>query len=153
MSLIAPRIATYNPGDVLLKIAGFTVVDWDTINLKRNSEAFTLIKGIRGKNTRARSLDTSLSISIETGSSSLTNDVLSEIVRQDLINGTGRCQISLKDLSGSTEVHSETGFVLNLAEMQFAAEIGTRKWEIACLDSYTVTAGGNVKSILNIFNI
>jgi hypothetical protein len=153
MNFGTARVFTYNPGDVNLSVAGFVVQDWDSISLKRSTDAFKMIKGIRGKNTRSRSLDSSIIISIEVGAASMANDVFSEIVRQDLIKGTGRCQIVLKDLSGTTEVHSETGFITDLSEIHFSAEIGTRKWDIACLDSYTINHGGNAKSILNIFNL
>jgi hypothetical protein len=148
---MTPVVQTYKPGDVVLEIAQFIVTDWDSITIHQNSDAFNFIKGIRGVNTRTRSYDTSLTISIDIGGGSITNDVFTEIVRLDREFGTGRCFLSLTDVSGTTQIRSDNAYIKSLPDISVSKDVGTNKWEIICLDSFSSSIGGNNNSLISLF--
>lgn len=136
-------IFTYDPAQVTLEVAQFKVQGWTKITVKKNAETFSLVPGIRGKNTRRRNLDSSLTITVEVLQTAITNDVFSEIVRQDRITGNGRLEVFLKDVSGKSFLFSGSAFIKDYPVQTFTADIDTRTWEIVCLDSGDMVVGSN----------
>lgn len=145
-------ILTYNPSQVQLLVGGYRVEAFHSISIKRDSKAFTIIKGIRGKNTRTRNKDTSCTITVELDQTAPANDVFSEILRQDLETGKARLEIVLKDLAGTSSFSSTTAYIEEYPEVSYSESIGKRTWSIVCLDSYVYVVGGNLKTPLSIFN-
>lgn len=144
-------IATYSPDQVNFEIANFVVVGFNDITINRNTERFKFEKGIRGKNTRVGTLDSSLTISISLMQTSITNDVFSQIVDFDINNRSGRCKLALIDKSGSAEIRSNNAYIEDCPTMGFSSSSKDREWKIICLDSYQLVSGGNIKSPFDLF--
>jgi hypothetical protein len=145
------NVRTYSPNQVMVVVAGFQIEGWNTISISKSSRSFQLVKGIRGGNTRIRSVDNSLSLVVEVQQTSLTNDVFSEIVRQDKEFNTGKLQVSIKDLSGKTFIQSQNCFIEDYAPLNFADAAGTRTWLIHFLDYDEYTTGSSESNSLKLF--
>jgi hypothetical protein len=143
-------VATYSPSDVSLTLGGYTLSGWDRINISRRTDSFKPIYGIRGKHTRVRSggkesRDSSCFITIALSQESQANDVLSEIHRQDIDEGTARIALTLKDESGSSVFSSHEAYILTFANAEFSNDFGTREWRIFCQSTETYNVGSNTK--------
>lgn len=130
-------VSTYSPSDVSLVIGGYVLSGWDRISISRRTDSFKPVYGIRGKHTRVRSgapdtRDSSAFISITLSQESQSNDVLSEIHRQDLLQGTSRLGLTLKDASGTSIFSSHEAYIVTFANVEFANDFGTREWRIFC---------------------
>lgn len=146
-------VNTYSPNDVVVSVGGFIVVGWNTITITR-TDVTKMIRGIRGQNTRSVSLDSSCTVSIEVLQTSTTNDIFSEIVRQDRIKQTGRLEIQIKDTSGRSVLTSQNAYIANSPDMVYGADIGTRTWVIQCMSADYEVKGNEVpllNSLLNVF--
>lgn len=135
-------IQTYSASMVNLVIAGFPVEGWDKITISPNFPTFRQISGIRGKNARVRINNTGATMKIEVPLTSALNPIFFQLVELDAQTGTGRLEITLKDVLG-TEVFSTTsGYIEAPAESEFSEKITTRVWTIQCLSSSRHTSDG-----------
>lgn len=137
-------VNTYTPNDVKLIIGGYTIVGWDTIAITKRQQGYIPVYGIRGKHTRVPSGDTSSSIVFGVVQTSPSNDVLDVIHDLDLINGTGRIEVMLKDLSGRSVFDSIDAYIPSHPEVVFSEGIEYRQWSLICQTS-TWVVGGNTK--------
>ena len=136
-------VNTYNPSDVYLIICGHQCTGWQDITVERSTPAFKHIKGIRGKHTRVRDVDSSAIITITVMQTSETNDILSEVHRQDIENGTGRLELSLIDRSGSTLISSIEAYITSYPSKTFSDTIEFIPWTIQCQSTESFVIGGN----------
>ena len=138
-------VNTYAPADVTLTLGGYPLTGWNTISLKKNQTGYTPIRGIRGKNTRSRSSDTSATITFSCLQTGEANDIMSDIHRQDLATGNGRIALLLKDTSGSSLFHTSEAFIVDFPETTYSGEFEYRIWTIYCLTSEADwNSGGNL---------
>ena len=145
-------IYTYSPTEVDLIVAGYNVKGWNSIAVSRSATAFTLVRGIRGKNTRVRNRDTSAVIFIDVARTSPVNTVFSEVVRQDLIYGTGRLEILLKDKYGTSLYSSNEAFIDKHPDDAFTTELNNRRWTITCQSTSEWNVGGNESAQESLFS-
>lgn len=143
-------VATYSPTDVALIIGGYTLSGWDRISIARRTDSFKPIFGIRGKHTRIRmggkeARETSAFITITLSQESQANDVLSEIHRQDIDEGTARIALILKDSSGSSVFSSNEAYITNFAAAEFSNDFGTREWRMFAQTTETYNIGNNTR--------
>jgi len=137
-------IKTYNPSDINLILASsYRVGGIVSLEVSFSKERFTMIPCIKGKNVRVRNKDTSCLISVELLQTSIANDVLSELVVQDSLVGTGRLTVSLGDSSGSTKIESRNAYVVGFPPVSYSNDIATRTWQIQLLDTNITLVGGN----------
>jgi hypothetical protein len=136
-------VNTYNPSDVYLIIAGHICTGWNEISIEKSTSTFKFIKGIRGKNTRVKDLDTSAIINITLLQTSQTNDILSEIHKLDIEEGTGRLEIALVDKSGTTAITSIEAYILTYPNKSFKDEFEPVSWSIQCQSTNDYIIGGN----------
>lgn len=146
-------LLTYIPSKVDVEISGYNVEGHVAVSFKLDNPQFTTIKGIRGRNTRVRSKNTSGVLTIEVLQTSPTNDLFSDILHKDLLFGTGRLVVKVKDKSGSSLFFSDEAYIEGFPELGFTDKAATRTWTINCLtvplDQLTV--GGNYKPVFDIF--
>lgn len=144
---------TYIPSKVYIEISGYKVQGHTSISVTLDNPTFKTIRGIRGTNTRVRDKNTSATLKLDLLQTSQTNDVLSDIVKNDILYGTGRLVIAIRDLSGSSLFYCDTAYVEGYPELGFSSTAGTRTWTINCLsvplDQFTV--GGNYKPSFSLF--
>lgn len=139
------NIVTYSPQDVLLTMGGAYVTGWNTLSITRDSNAFRKIAGIRGKHTRTRTYDSSATITLGIPQSSEWNDILSNIVTNDIVSGSQRIEVQLKDASGSSLFSSIEAYVIGYPDVTYDIGVNTRTWTIQCLSTSTYNVGGNSK--------
>lgn len=144
------KVFTYDPAQVQLTFGGYTITGWQSISIARSVDAFKPIRGIRGKHTRVRNADTSCTISIPLLQTSMGNDVLSRIHELDLVNGTGRIELTISDLGGTSVFNSVEAYILGYPEVVYSGEFEYRQWRIFCQSTNTYVVGGNAQ-VINIF--
>ncbi len=136
------EVATYSPTDVQLVISGYVIQGWNNISISRSTPEYKLIRGIRGKHTRARSQDTSCSLVVSLSQASPTNDVFSMILDTDRTTGNGRLKIILKDASGSSRFESSEAYITGYPTSSYSDGFESREWTIFCQES-NFFVGGN----------
>jgi len=138
-------VNTYSPDDIVLIISGYKVSGWDRITITRNNPGFTPFKGIRGKDSRDKNESTAATLSLSVLSTCPVNSVLSAVHKQDLIYGTGRLIITLKDNSGMSLFGSNEAYILAYPTAGFGADSEYRVWNIQCQTTTEWTVGGNTR--------
>ena len=138
-------VQTYSPKDVILTVGGYQLTGWQSINVSRSVKGFTVVRGIRGKNTRVKNVDTSATITLSLIQSAQGNDVLSYIHELDLDEGTARIALLLKDRSGRSVFSSNEAFITGYPTATFSGQFEYRNWELFCQSTGTYTVGGNAK--------
>lgn len=138
-------VNTYSPKDVILTISGYQLTGWQSITINRTVKGFTVVRGIRGKNTRVKNVDTSATINISLLQTSQGNDVLSYIHDLDLDEGTARIVLTLKDKSGRSVFSSNEAYLTGYPTATFSGQFEYRNWEIFAQTTSTYTVGGNAR--------
>jgi len=138
-------VDTYSPSDVKLSFGGYTIVGWEEISIERRSPSFIPVAGIRGKHTRVATQDTAATISISLLQTSPSNDILSEVHRQDIINGTGRLTLTLKDYSGRSVFSSDEAYILGYPAAGYSSGFEYRVWSVFCQTTSNYKVGGNTR--------
>ena len=139
-------IFTYSPREVQLIVAGYKVSGWETITITRSIDGFIPVRGIRGKNTRVRSTDTSATITVPVMQTELSNEVLNSIHTQDLQLGSGRLEITLKDGIGTSGFSSNEAYIIGYPAVTYSGGIEYREWRIFCQTTATFEVGSNIES-------
>lgn len=142
---MAFEVNTYSPSEVILSISGYQITGFDRISVTKNSPAFSMIKGIRGQNSRYRNRDSSCTISVDIIQTSIVNDVLTQILEEDLRTNSARMNLDLTDGLGSSKIESRECFIEDYPELVFSGDIGYRRWKLICLSTDTFKVGGNAK--------
>lgn len=142
----------YSPKDVILSIGGYQLTGWQSINITRTLKSFQVIKGIRGKNTRVPTPDTSATITISLLQSSASNEVMSSILSNDIIKGTSRITLTLKDKSGSSVFSSVEAYITGYPTTAYTGQFEYRQWEIFCQTTTTYVIGGNNRPATSLFD-
>lgn len=150
---MAFEVNTYSPSEVTLIVSGYQISGFKQISVKRNSPMFTLVKGIRGKNSRQRNRDTSCTVTVEVIQTSIVNDVLTQIVEQDLRTNSARLTLDLTDGLGSSKIESRDAFITGYPETTYSGDIVYRSWTIVCLSTDLFRVGGNAKLSASAFDI
>ena len=138
-------VQTYSPKDVILTVGGYQLTGWQSISISRTVKGFTVIRGIRGKNTRVPNVDTSATITVSLLQTAQGNDVLSYIHELDLEEGTARIALTLKDRSGCSVFSSNEAFITGYPVATFSGQFEYRNWEFFCQVTNSYTVGGNAK--------
>lgn len=139
-------VKTYKPSDIVVVVSGYQLTGIVSLTAQWSSPPYTTIKGIRGKNTRVRNYDSGLTLTLQVLQTSITNDLLSDIVFKDSITGNGKLHVQIKDGSGSTVLTSTNAFVSNRADVAYSNDLSEREWRIEMLDTtFDTIVGGNAK--------
>jgi hypothetical protein len=142
---MAFEVNTYSPSEIGLEISGYRITGFEKISISRNSTAFSLIKGIRGKNSRQRNRDSSCSVVVNIIQTSLVNDVLTQILEEDIRTNSARLTLNLTDGLGSSKIVSRECFIESYPDLVFSDNISMRRWNIICLSTDIFRVGGNSK--------
>ena len=128
-------VLTYVPSNVVLLFSGLQIEGWNSIKVTRNSPVFKQIRGIRGKNTRTRIIDSSATITITTPQTELINEVLDMCLQADKATGNVRLDITLRESTGTSFFNTTTGYVLGRPELTYSKGIAMHTWTLSCDDS------------------
>lgn len=146
------RVHTYSPADISVTICGHRITGVLSVALEWSAPPFKLVRGIRGQNTRVKNLDTSAILYLELLQTSMSNEVLFEIIRQDKVYGTGRLLVALSDTGGNFQMQSEQAFVLQFPNYEFTDDFTPRVWEIAMLEVKDQRIAGNNSPLADVFS-
>tara|TARA_R110000744_G_C19371770_1_gene563160 strand:+ start:31336 stop:31809 length:474 start_codon:yes stop_codon:yes gene_type:complete len=144
-------VYTFSPEQVDLIISGYKVMGWNSIAVARNRAAFTQVEGIRDKNTRIRNKNSGATIFIDIARTSPVNTVFSKVVEQDLIHGTGRLEITIKDKSGLSLYSSIEAYIEKYPDDAITTELNNRRWSISCLSTSQWNVSGNEQAQQSLF--
>ena len=146
------EVDTYSPSEVVLAFGGYPLTGWNTISIRTAKPYYNTARGIRGKNTRYRNIDTSATITFSCLQTGEANDIMSEIHRKDFTFGTGRISLTLKDNSGNSLFHSDEAFIDGFPETTYSGQFEYRVWSITCLTIKEWNTGGNSIAPNSLFN-
>lgn len=144
-------VYTYSPKDVVFILGGYALSGWGSIRISRNSQVYTQVRGIRGKNTRYRNTDTSATITVSILQTEEANDILSEIVDIDRELGTGRIALTIKDGSGTAVISSSEAFIAGYPEVVYSGGFEYRSWTILCNTTSRFEVNGNTSAQESVF--
>jgi hypothetical protein len=118
---------------------GFQEGEGVTVEL---SPIFEFVEGADGKVARSRTLRRSAKITIKLMATSETNDALSALANADRRNVGGPVPFTLNDRSGRTKLFSPQCWVEKEPDVTFGNQVGTREWELRCVQ-VEAFVGGN----------
>jgi hypothetical protein len=142
---MAKNTKDYDPNQVAFHIGphlaeGFA--DGTFITATRNNQSWNTVSGASGEHARARSNDKTGTFELVLMQSSATNEVLSQYLVLDELNGTGKFPCAIDDVIGGTKIGTLQGWVQQPPSVEYGKELGDRTWTIECGDMTYVSAGG-----------
>lgn len=145
------NLGTFSPEDVIIVIShpDFTHIvsgyaDGTFVNVERNLESSTLYQGADNSGGRILRSNKAGTITLTLHQFSSSNDVLSEIYRNDIEarDNSYLFNISIIDATGRSAFYARQCFISNLPSTGFGNDVETRDWMLQAveLDQYI---GGN----------
>lgn len=123
----------YDPLNVVLNVGGRDVSGYAAgtfIEVERAKDAFTLVVGSDGENTRVKSQDRSGTIKIVLQQSSPLNDYFSSLADTDENTSGGVVPSLMKDTNGTTVAQAKQSWIKKKAKSDFADTAENREWLI-----------------------
>jgi len=145
------KVLTYSPDSVRIELSGYELTGITSISVAMSSPRFSMVRGIRGYNTRKRTKDTSSVLTITVLQTSVTNTILAKILASDMVYGTAKLSVSIQDTgSRDTFVSSSNAFIVAHPTLEYQEDASTRTWEIAMLTT-TMGVGGAYEPPISLF--
>lgn len=145
-------VLTYAPEDVTILLSGYTLGGILSVELIWNSRPFTFRRGIRGVHTRTFSRDLCATIRLEVLQTSVTNDVLTQVLIQDRRNKSARLDITVRDVGGTTMYQANQAYLPAYPNTKFSRGFETRVWDIEVFDFTDGEIGGNNRAGFDLFS-
>lgn len=150
---MASNVLTYSPADVKLILCGYILTGVVGVTLKwKGPPPFRVIHGLNGQHTRVFNQNLQATVEVELLQTSITNDILTEILVQDRRNRSARLEFSVTDTRGGTFYQSTTAFLGKYPDIALTGELQTRTWEIECLNFLDGGIGGNARQGFDVFD-
>lgn len=138
---------TYDPASVVvtfgvLQLQGFA--EDSIVEAERNTDTFTIKKGVDGEGTRTRNVDRSGRVTVRLMQSSESNLALSALMEADEIsaNGVGILPLLVKDNSGNSLVFAARAWIVKPPKTSYGPAPEAREW-IFEADELRIFEGGN----------
>ena len=147
------NLGTFAPEDVVIVISHpqFTHIvsgyaDGTFVNVERNMESSTLYQGADNSGGRILRSNKSGTITLTLHQFSATNDVLSEVYRNDIEarDNTWLLNITIIDGSGRSAFYARQAFIGNLPSTGFGNEIENRDWVLQAVELNQYIGGNAV---------
>jgi len=150
---MASNVLTYSPADVKLILCGYVLTGVVAVTLKwQGPPPFRVIHGLNGKHTRVFNNNLHAIVEVELLQTSISNDILTQILVQDRRNRSARLEFSVTDTRGSTFYQSTTAFIGKYPDIPLTGELQTRVWGIECLNFLDGGVGGNARQGFDVFD-
>lgn len=146
------NVLTYSPSDVTILISGYQLSGLLSVELIWDSRPFTMYKGIRNQHTRVFNASMCATMRLNVQQTSITNDVLSQIMEADRNSNSARLELTMKDTSGTTLYQALQCYIPAYPNIKFTKGFEAREWEINILDLTTVNIGGNSRATFDVFS-
>ena len=143
-------VREYSPSEVVMTFGGYRVEGWERIVIKRIHPSFRFVAGIRGQNTRVSLGNSAAEVEVILTQTSPTNSVFAQIVALDEQYGTGRIELTIKDVLSGEKFQSTQAYLESPAEQSFSSDISERSWKLVCLSSNSdMGTGGALGSLVD----
>src|SRR3990172_3302697 len=119
-------VRSYDPAQVTVVFAGIPIegfADGTFLTAERANPMFNTMVGSDGEGARAKSNDTSGSVTLTLMQTSLSNDALSALAALDETSGDGVGPLLIKDGLGRTLIQAESAWLEKPANAEFGREI------------------------------
>lgn len=151
------RVSTYAPNDITIVISqessGISHIasgysEDSIVQVERNAETFTMYTGADNYSTRVFNANNSAKITLSLQQTSATNDVLTQIYKNDVAtrNSTGMFSIHIKDNSGRSDYFSDDAYIGVVPNSNFNNSMQTREWVIHAHNLETLIGGNGTIS-------
>lgn len=144
---MSSKAATLDPRKVKINYAGriFTGLAKETfVNIAPQGEGNRLVKGAFDTSAWSIDPDSSAMVTITVMQTEADNDFLSERYRRQQAGLEGGQILLIKDLRGTSLLHSSDAKVVNFPEAGHGVEVENRSWEIMCASTLAYNVGGNI---------
>lgn len=147
------RVATLSPTDVTVVISqkGFTHIvsgysEDSNITVERGSDSYEKYVGIDNKTSRVYKSDKSGMITLSLAQTSVSNDVLDLLQRNDAAarNSSGLFSVIVKDGSGRSVYSALEAWIGKVPNSAFGSSMQMREWVIQAAEMTSII-GGNGK--------
>lgn len=147
------RVATLSPTDVTVVISqkGFTHIvsgysEDSNITVERGSDSYEKHVGIDNKTSRVYKSDKSGMITLSLAQTSVSNDVLDLLQRNDAAarNSSGLFSVIVKDGSGRSVYSALEAWISKVPNSAFGSSMQMREWVIQAAEMTSII-GGNGK--------
>lgn len=126
-------VLTYSPDQVKLVFGGYVVSGWNRISIQRNSEFVKQIRGIRGKNAKSVSRDTSCTILLNIPQSTEVNTILGKVLElEQTSKGKVRLEIMVKDEGGGSVFTSVECYLGGWPRVEYSNGLADVEWKFLC---------------------
>lgn len=149
---MAGSVLTYSPSDVKLVVAGYTLGGIMDISVVWSTPPFSMRRGIRGRNTRVYNRDLSATLTINVQQTSVTNDVLFQILRNDRREGVARLDLALSDNSGRSVLQTTEAYVSQYPDLSYSMGFNPRQWTFELLSITDGQLSGSADSDVDFFS-
>lgn len=150
------NVLTYDPSSVTIIVCGYIIPGLVSVSLQWKSQVFSVYKGIRGVHTRVYNPDRQSTLVLEVLPTSIANDVFTDIVLQDAAAHSGRLEVMMKDVSGTSRFTTTDCYLSTFPDLSFNSDgLITRRWEIEILSfvKNSGNVGGNAQNGIDINDI
>lgn len=130
-------LKTYDPAALIITFRGLVIDGFgedSVVKIARQEETWKLKNGTTGETCRSRNRNRSGTVEMTLLQSSAANDLLSQVMAQDELLGTGVGPLMVKDSLGTTFVHGDGCFLEKPADPEFSKEVGDRVWKVIVPD-------------------
>jgi hypothetical protein len=142
-------VRTFDPSLVILTVKGVPIggyADGTGVKVSRSEDSFSMVTGMDGVTSRAKSTNKSGEVTITLAQTSPSNAFLSALCALDEAQNKGVVPVMISDLSGTSVYASGTGWIKKPADAEFGKEVSNREWVVSCAD-LKMHSGGNFSSI------
>lgn len=137
----------HNPALMTLVIGGHTVQGYgqSMIQVTRNADAASYQAGAQGAGVRSVSMNRSANITFSLMYGSPTNTFLSQLADGDFNGGQSVVPVMFKDNNNNdTFCHSESAWVLKVADTDIQAEATERTWTLVAHNLQYIAGGEKI---------
>jgi hypothetical protein len=139
-------VRTYDPKQIIFSVGGNIMqgfAEGTFIVIADDEDRFTKVVGADGTVSRAKSNNTSTTVTATFKRTSPSNDVLSSIARDDEIANLGVVPILIKDLNGPSLMQADAAWIQARPDEEHSKEVDDREWVIATGPARRVIGGSN----------
>lgn len=135
----------YDPKKICIIYGGKIITsrnDATFCKVERNEDMFSLVVGVDGIGSRAKSNNKSGKITLSMFQTAPNNDDLSGFALADEISGVAAAPFLMRDSGGRTLVTAATAWITKFPDAEFQKSIAERTWVLES-DSIDIYIGGN----------
>jgi len=151
------RVATLSPVDVSVVITQSSTglvhvvggyMDDSNITVERGSDSYEKHNGVDNKTSRIYKADKSGMITVNLAQTSVSNDVLDALQRNDAAarNSTGLFSVTVKDASGRSVYFAQEAWISKVPNSAFGSGMQAREWVMQAAEMSSLIGGNGLIS-------